>query len=224
MVPVGLFFLVFIFILLVITLFILFLVLALYLIPIDITGTAVKEEEVFTTSITVLWGAFGFSAQHERTTIISFILFDHPLVTRHLKDKTVNIPDAGAEGHPPDMGAIICLVIHLWPDIRTLFEELGRSLVLRRFDCEIVYGTSDAALTGRIFGYCSALLPAQFLAEQIFVDITPVFGRNCLNVRLSVSLQIQRFLLVLISALKIMMDRETRRVLGDFRRGGRGYA
>lgn len=222
--PLGLILLFFVFILLSIALLILSLMLALYWIPVDIIGTAEKEEEIFTSSISILWGAFGFTVCHEQTTLATFLLFHQPLLTWQWKERAKNVVYTRAERKSLDLKVIVIRLIRLWPDIRAVIPALMRSLVLRRFECEIVYGTTDAALTGRIFGYCSALLPAQFLAENIFIDFIPVFGRNCLNGRLMVSVRVERLLFVLIPVLKLIMNQEMRGVLGDLKRGDRGYA
>jgi hypothetical protein len=221
--PLGFIFLFFVFILLVVALFILSLMLALYWIPVDIIGTAEKEGEILISSISILWGVFGFTVHHEGTTLVTFLLFHQPLLTWHWKERAKNIFYSRAERKSLDLKVFVLLFIRLWPDIRTVITALVQSLVLRRFECKIVYGTTDAALTGRIFGYCSAVLPAQFLAEDIFVDIIPVFGKNLLNGHISISIRIERLLFILIPVLKMIMNPEVRGFLGDLKRGDGGY-
>jgi hypothetical protein len=222
--PSGFIFLFFVFILLVIALLILSLMLALYWIPLDIIGTAEKEDEILTSSISILWGVFGITVCHGDTTLFTFLLFHQPLLTWQREERAKNIFYSRAERKSLDLKAIVMLFIRLWPDIRAVITALVRSLVLRRFECEIVYGTTDAALTGRIFGYCSALLPAQFFAEDTFIDIIPVFGKNLLNGRISISIRVERLLFVLIPVLKLITNQEMRGFLGDLKRGDRGYA
>lgn len=197
------------------------LMLLLYYIPVDITAQAEKEAGIIEASITVTWGMVGMQVQYQGSvTVIRFRIFGHPVFTRPWTGQDWQRPAAGGEGAVPDIGETIRFILQVWPATRKVLSAFIHSLSLTRITCRVRFGTQNAAATGRIFGYCAAILPAQVLSERVSVEVTPVFDRETFEGCMSASFRINHVLLICIPVVRLLLDRKTRDALHTFRNGG----
>lgn len=196
------------------------LMLLLYCIPVDITAQVEKEAETVAASVTLAWGIAGMQARyHGSNTVIRFRIFGHTILTRSMAGPAWQRAAGRGEEAGTDSGETVRFILQVWPGIRIVLSAFVRSLSLTRITCRVRFGTQNAATTGRIFGYCAALLPAQVLSERVSVEVTPVFDREILEGCLFASFRINHLLLICIPVVQLLLDRKTRDALYRVRQG-----
>lgn len=186
------------------------LMLLLYLFPIDVTAQVEKEAEIIAASITLTWGIVGMQARyHGSMTVIGFRILGHTILTRSMAGQARQRAAGRREEAGTAIGETVRFILQAWPGIRRVLSAFVRSLSLTRITCRVRFGTQNAANTGRIFGYCAAILPAQFLSERVSVEVTPVFDREIFEGCMSVSFRINHVLLICIPVVQLLLDRKT---------------
>ena len=192
----------------------------LYCIPVDITAQVKKEAEIFAASVTMAWGIVGMQARYQGSiTVIRFRILGHTILTRPMAGMAGQRADGRTEEPGTGIGETIRFILQVWPGIRRVLSAFVRSLSLTRVNCKVSFGTQNAATTGRIFGYCAAILPAQFLSERVSVEVTPVFDREILEGCMSASFRINHVLLICIPVVQLLLGRKNRDALHQFRLG-----
>lgn len=195
-------------------------ILLLYAIPLDVIVYAEREQEGFTASASLDWGILGCTVQYQGISpVIHIRLFDRNIYSR-VWEGYFNHPIPGSKNRMPDIGNTIRALQHAWPGILKILSAVVRSISCTCISCRVRYGAQDAATTGRIFGYCSAVLPAQFLSGRISVDVTPVFDREVLEGYLKASVRLHHPLLVCTPVVQMFLDRNTREAFSTARQGG----
>jgi hypothetical protein len=196
------------------------LMLLLYVIPVDVTAEVEKDEDLFAVSVTMAWGIVGIQAgYHGSMTVIRFQILGHMILTRPMEGKAGQRAAGRTKEPGTDIRETIRFILQVWPGIRRVLSAFIRSLSLTRIACRVRFGTQNAATTGRIFGYCAAILPAQFLSERVSVEVTPVFDREILEGCMSASFRINHILLIFIPVVELLLDRKNRDALYQFRPG-----
>ncbi|KQC05175.1 MAG: hypothetical protein APR53_08235 [Methanoculleus sp. SDB] len=188
---------------------------ALYLLRIEISGSL---ERCGTTTVTgtVRWGALAAEYRTEGAGIFRLLLFGHPVYRRidtgGRKEEAAlpgeKQPPGERGGLPSPDEALFLLRILKEPAMVLL-----RSLSVRDLLCDVRFGTGEACTTGLVFGYFWTMKGILSPLGQVRLHMDPDFSRPVCEGRLSVAIGIERPLLVLVAAGKLLAFPEVRAIL-----------
>lgn len=196
------------------------LALLLYVVPVDVTARARNDDQGVTVSISLEWGIFGLTGRYQDgVKQVRLFVIGCPVLSR-TGPEVPAAPVPGEPVHMPDIGGRLVTLRQAWPWISRVLSALIRNLTITRISCRIRYGGPDAATTGRIFGYCMAVLPLQCLSGRVCIEITPVFDREVLEGAATAIFRIHHPLLVCIPGVRMLLDRDTRQALFQAGPGG----
>ena len=90
--------------------------------------------------------------------------------------------EADPDGFPETVERLARAGIYIkrqWTPMRRFAVRILNGFRLRRITCRVVYGASDPAVTGQIFGYSMAA--SSLVGARGYVDVTPDFTRRRLD-------------------------------------------
>ena len=148
-----------------------------------------------------------------------FLVGEHPLYTRTVKDQKAREGKAGEEIRK--IPALIRRAPHLLQLIRP-FSRFGgkflRSVTLQEIRGNLTVGFRNPADTGIFYGWYCAICPT-LMVSPVCLDITPVFDRQVLEGEIMAKVRIDRPLLLLLAMTRLFFNRDVRNALSGLREG-----
>jgi hypothetical protein len=198
----------------------LLLLLTLYFIPVIAQIAIGKTPESGYFLVQASWGVIGGRTRVEGgESRQEFLVGEHPLYTRTMKDQKAREGKAGEEIRK--IPALIRRAPHLIQLIGP-FSRLGgkflRSVTLQEIRGNLTVGFRNPADTGIFYGWYCAICPT-LMVSPVCLDITPVFDRQVLEGEIMAKVRIDRPLLLLIAMTRLFFDRDVRNALSGLREG-----
>ncbi|MCE5338822.1 MAG: DUF2953 domain-containing protein [Methanomicrobiaceae archaeon] len=210
-------------ILLAVAVTILSILLALYLIPVTLSTVADCRRESLRATATVAWGIVGARVRaDDGVQVLEVLLAGRPVMTRDLREVARAPPEKKAEARGPALPVreYIDAAGDLWPHLRRILAAVYRSLYLETLRGNVTLGLESPADTGVIYGYCTAARYALWPAEAIDFVMTPVFDHEVFEGTFTLRMQIRWPLLIIIPAVRALLQKPVRQRLRQV--SGRG--
>ena len=194
--------------------------LTLYFIPVFAQIALGKTPESGYLLFQASWGVIGARRRMEGgESRQEFLIGEHPLYTRTVKDQKTRAPEVGEELRT--IPSHIRSAHYLLQLIRPLSHLGGKflsSMTLQEIRGNLVVGFRNPADTGIFYGWYCAIFPT-LTVSRVCLDVTPVFDRPVLEGEIMAKVRIDRPLLLLLAMFRLLFDRDVRNAIAGLREG-----
>ncbi|HUU74514.1 MAG TPA: DUF2953 domain-containing protein [Methanoregulaceae archaeon] len=197
--------------------------------PLDFSVLLERNTQDTLLALVVSFGPAGFKNCLECGTWSHTLFLGRYAIHEFLPEEIYpHIPPKEGEGReekeekfdPGVFGVIVRHLPGLITDAWTVFIVGIRAVSFRSLDLDFRLGLSSPAITGQVFGYFSALRAILSPERRVSLAMTPEFGREVLEGRGNLSLRVNYPIRILAAIIRVMIGKNTRRLLRDLRRGG----
>jgi hypothetical protein len=155
----------------------------------------------------------GDASRHE------FLIGDHPLYSRTVKDQKTRAPEVKEELKKiPSHIRRAQYLLQLIRPISHLGGKFLRSMTLQEIRGNLIVGFRNPADTGIFYGWYCAIFPT-LMVSPVCLDVTPVFDRPVLEGEIMAKVRIDRPLLLILSMFRLFFDRDVRKAIAGLREG-----
>jgi hypothetical protein len=200
--------------------FFLVLIALLYLFPVHVSLSCVSAPQRKETAVSVSWLIVcvrrSYAAGKTRTDVV---------VARHIlrslqqenNDHQVRAREPAPSHEPDNLPQILLLMPLLAGPVVHFCCRLFRLVRIDSVRGTMRIGLADPVLTGMVYGWYCAVRPL-LAYSRIFLDITPVFDRNVLEMDLEMRWDLRHPLMLAISAWRLYRNRDVQEALSVMKR------
>jgi hypothetical protein len=194
--------------------------LILYFIPVIAQIALGKTPESGYLLLQASWGVIGARTRMEGgESRQEFLIGEHPLYTRTVKDQKTRAPEVGEELRTiPSHIRRAHYLLQLIQPLSHLGRKLLQSMTLQEIRGNLVVGFRNPADTGIFYGWYCAIFPT-LTVSRVCLDVTPVFDRPVLEGEIMAKVRIDRPLLLLLAMFRLFFDRDVRNAIAGLREG-----
>jgi hypothetical protein len=195
-----------------------FLTLTLYFIPVITQIALSKTPESGYILLQASWGVIGARTRMEGgESRQEFLIGEHPLYSRTVKDKKPREPEEEAELRKiPSLVRRVPPLLQLIRPLSHLGEKILCSMTLQEIRGNLRVGFRNPADTGIFYGWYCALFPT-LMMTRVSLDVTPVFDRQVLEGEVMAKVRIDRPLLLIVEMIRLIFDSDVRNALSGLR-------
>jgi hypothetical protein len=146
------------------------------------------------------------------------LLGDHPLFTWTGKAEKARGSEGKGEPRAPSLLRRIPHLLKLIKPLLSLVRKVLHRTTLEEIRGRMTVGFQDPAITGILFGWYCAILPA-LGCSRVLLEVTPAFDREVLEGEVMARVRIDRPLLLILAMARLFLDREVRSAFSELREG-----